>query len=64
MIATPWCFLGLLSFGGSIKEKQGVDLHNALMLLARNERLARKRAILVEEIMVREEVQVKDVCSG
>jgi stage IV sporulation protein FB len=52
---------GPLVIWGSIEEKQGAALHNALSLLARNERLARKRAISVEEIMVREDVQVKDV---
>ncbi|HHY16856.1 MAG TPA: hypothetical protein GX524_02155 [Firmicutes bacterium] len=70
-IGTAGVFTGLecyslLIFGplvawASIEEKQGAALYNVLSLLSRYERLGGRRAIPVEEIMVREDVPVKDL---
>lgn len=53
--------LGPLLIWGSIEEREVAVLQNVLSLLLRNERLARRGAIPVEELMVHENVKVKEV---
>ena len=55
--------IGPLLIWSSMEEREAAVLQNVLSLLLRNERLARRGAIPVEELMVHKDTKVKEVVS-